>query len=413
MEIMTKKQNVIKKGKEDLSLTREESDELQMILDRLGVQDPEGQSFDSYLHSLLNSLSGRPLMTATLIDRLSRNPGLTGFRTFQTLKKAVESSPYKRSLKQAAYRFSQKGFRETEEVLAPEKVVLIQSESRKPTSHLFLVHGTLWIVSALVPEAAQGGYILITAFLEDNFNTLNVRIAESGTQKLYKEYLQALSTHSIARRGFEIPLRHAARLFFEMLDFWTGNNPYPEVERAREILRRWHEPDSKPYVYELMPEIEHPGRDLADLDVEDLLTEMDYSWLFFGKEELSPYYERMKTLDSPILVVPKEIQAERSRDLLRDAAQSLCIGAKRHLYRRFFEEQAMGLKLAGAEDKARRAWIVAGALAGESPVGENPVVSQMVMRSIEFHWPDAFKTVKQTEAEPERERRTESGIILP
>ncbi len=108
MEIMSRKQNVIKKGKEDLSLTREESDELQMILDRLAVQNPEGQSFDGYLHSLLNSLSGRPLMAAALIDRLSRNPGLTGFRTFQTLKKAVETSPYKRSLKQAAYRFSRR-----------------------------------------------------------------------------------------------------------------------------------------------------------------------------------------------------------------------------------------------------------------------------------------------------------------
>ncbi len=81
---MSRKQIVIKKGKEDLSTSREESDELQMILDRLAVQDPEGQSFDGYLHSLLNSLSERPLMAAALIDRLSRNPALTGFRTFHS-----------------------------------------------------------------------------------------------------------------------------------------------------------------------------------------------------------------------------------------------------------------------------------------------------------------------------------------
>ncbi len=194
-----------------------------------------------------------------------------------------------------------------------------------------MVQGAMWIVSALIPEAAQGGYILTTAFLEDNFNTFNVRIAESGTQKLYKEYLQVLATHSFARRGFEIPLSHAARLFFDMLDFWTGNNPYAEIERARELFKRWREPAGKPYVYELMPEIEHPEQSLADFDVDELVRDMDPTWLFFGKEDLSPYYERMKTLDSPILVVPKEIQAERSRDVLHDAAETLCVGEKRRL----------------------------------------------------------------------------------
>jgi hypothetical protein len=410
---MSKKQNAVKKGKDDLSLTREESDELQMIFDRLAVQDPEGQSFEGYLHSLLNSLSGRPLMAAALIDRLSRDPGLTGFRTFQAIKKAVETSPYKRSLKQAAYRFSQKGFTAAVQTSAPEKVVLIQSEARKALAHLFIVQGAMWIVSALVPEAAHGGYILVTAFLEDNLDTFNVRIAESGTQKLYKEYLQALSGHSTARKGFEIPIRHAARLFFDMLDFWTGNNLYTEIERARDLFKRWHEPDGKPYVYELMPEIERPEPSSVDFDVDELLQDMDLTWLFFGKDELSPYYERMKTLDSPILVVPKEIQAERSRDVLHDAAQSLCVRAKRHLFRRFFEEQAMGFKLSNAEDKALWAWTVARDLAGESPVGKNPVVSRIVMRSIEFHWPDHIKAVKDAEAPPERERRTESGIILP
>ena len=222
-----------------------------------------------------------------------------------------------------------------------------------------------------------------------------------------------LSTHSFARRGFEIPLGHAARLFFDMLDFWTGNNPYAEIERAREIFKRWHDPDSKPYVYELMPEIENPEQSLADSDTEELLRDMDLTWLFFGKDDLSPYYERMKTLDSPVLVVPKEIQAERSRDVLQDAAETLCVGEKRRLYRRFFEEQAMGFKLSHAEEKARLAWMVARDLTDESHVGKNPVVSQLVMRSIEFHWPDDFRAARDAEPQPERERRTESGIILP
>jgi hypothetical protein len=148
---MSRKQNTVKKGKDHFSLTRGESQELQMILDRLAVQDPEGESFEGYLHSLRNSLSGRPLLGAVLIDSLSRNPSQTGFRTFQALHEAIDASPYKRNLRQAAYRFSQKGFNAAEKISAPEKVVLIQSEHRQATAHLFMVQGTMWIVSAFIP----------------------------------------------------------------------------------------------------------------------------------------------------------------------------------------------------------------------------------------------------------------------
>ncbi|MGA2404476.1 MAG: hypothetical protein ABSG91_22695 [Syntrophobacteraceae bacterium] len=410
---MSRKQSAIKKGKDDLPLTREESDELQMTLDRLAVQDPEGESFEGYLHSLRSSLSGRPLLAAALIDRLSRNPAPTGFRTFQILEKTVESSPYKRNVKQAAYRFSQKGFPAAGQTSAPEKVILIQGEHRKATAHLFTVRGTLWIVSALVPEASTGGYTLITAFLEDDFATFNVRVAEGSTQKLYREYLQALSTHAFFSKGLEIPLWHAARLYFDLLDFWTGKGTNTEQERASDLFRRYHEPDRRPYIYELMPEIERPEKYFPELEIAELWEDMDISWLRFGKEELSPYHEKLKALESPLLVVPREVQAERSLDVLHDAAESLCVGTRRYLFRRFFEEQAMAFKLSGAEDKARRAWIAACNLAGRSPVGKNPAVSQLVTYSISFYWPDDLKAAGQIEETHERERRTPSGIILP
>jgi hypothetical protein len=402
-----------KKAKDHLSLTREESDQLQMILDRLAVQHPEGESFDGYLHSLRSSLSGRPLLAAALIERLSRNPSQTGFRAFQALDKIIETSPYKRSLKQAAYRFSQKGFNAAVTTSAPEKVVLIHDEHRKPVAHLVLVPGTLWIVSALIPEASMGGYFFVTAFLEDDFDTFNVRVTEASGQKLYKEYLQVLSAHAGGGGGLEIPLRHAARLFFDMLDFWTGKASYSHLERARDLLKRYHEPDQRPYVYELMTEIENPERHFDELEIEELVKDMDLWWLRFGKEDLFPWYEKLKALNNPLLVVPPEVQVERGRELLYDAAESLCVGSKRYLFRRFFEEQAMVFKLSGAEDKARKAWIAAGNLAGQSPVGKNPVVLETIMYSIKSYWPEDFKAARQTEQTPERERRTESGIILP
>ena len=409
---MSRKQSAFKKEKEDISLTREESDELQMILDRLAVQDPEGESLEGYLSSLHNSLAAKPLLVAAIIDRLSRNPGETGFRTFQSLEKIVAASPYKRSLKQAAYRFSQKGFAPPQQSPAPEKVILIKDQQRKPISHLCIVPGTIWIVSALIPEASAGGYILITAFLEDDFATFNVRVKESSTQKLYREYLHVLSSHAVDGKGLEIPLWHAAGLFFDMLDFWTGSGTYDQLERARNLFTRYHDLNRKPYVYELMPAIENPEKHFGELEIEGLLKDMDLSWLIFDKNELSPYHEKLKELDRPLLVVPREVQEERSLEVLHDAAKNLCVGAKRHLFRRFFEEQAMALKLLGAEDRARWAWIAASNLAGQSAVEKNPVVFQLVTDSIKFHWPGDFRDERETEERP-RERRTESGIILP
>jgi len=405
---MSRKQSLTKKGKDDLPVTREESDELQMILDRLAVQDPEGESFEGYLNSLCNSLSGRTLMAAALIDRLSRNPTPAGFRTFQCLEKVVEASPYKRSLRQAAYRFSQKGFAAAQRS-APEKVVLIRDEHRSAAAHLFMVQGTMWIVSAFIPETL-GIYALITAFLENDFDTFNVRVAETRTQKLYRDYLQELSPHAAGGKPVEIPLWHAARLFFEMLDFWTRKESYAQLERGRDLFQRYHEPDRKPYVYELMPAVERPERHFSELEIEKLLEGVDLAWLRFDKEALSPCHEKLKALDRPLLVIPPEVQAERRLEVLGDAAESLCQGKMRHLFRRFFEEQAMVLKLSSAEDKARRAWIVAQNLASGSPVAKNPAVTGLVMYSMDFYWPEDFKETEETR---ERERRTESGIILP
>ncbi len=404
---MSRKQTATKKANDLPALTLEETGELEMIFDRLAVQDPEGESFEGYLKSLCKALSERPGLAATIIDRLSRTPSPTGFRTFQALEEIVNASSYKRNARQAAYRFSQKGFTAAEKKSSPEKVVLIRDVHRTAVAHLFQVQGTMWIVSALIPDTA--GYALATAFLEDDFSTFNVRVAESATHKLYKDYLQQLSNLG-SRKGVEVPLPHAARLFFEMLEFWTGKGSYAQLERGRNLFEKYHEPDTLPYVCDLMEEIEHPEQNFSEVQIEPLLEDMDLSWLRFGKEELAPWHEKLRNLGSPLLVVPREVQAERGREVIEKTGDILCSGTRRRLFRRFFEEQAMALKLLEKEDKARWAWIVARDLAGESPAGKNPVVSRILMDSMNSYWQEDFEQA----AEPaEHERRTESGIILP
>ncbi len=411
---MSQKKNIGKKGKTEISLSREETDELQMTVDRLLVQNPEGESFERYLQSLGNALAGRPHMAAALVEKLSRNPGKTGFLTFCALEGRIQDPPLRRHLKQAAYRFSQRGFScAGEEEAPPEKVVLIQGEARNPVAHLFLVPGTMWLVSALVPEAGPGSdYHLVSAFLENGFDSFNVKVGE-GSQKWYRDYLKTISQHLPGSRALEIPMWHAARLFFEMLDFRTGKDYSAPVDRGREIFRRYHEPDRKPYVYDLMPAIDEPERLLPEVELATLLEGMDLAWLYFAKEELATIHEKLKELDSPVLVVSREIQMERTKVLVRGAADSLCAGKKRFLFRRFFEERAMAFKLLSDEQKANWAWIIALHFAGESPAGENPVAYEMVLESIRHYWPEDMKVEEPSESGAHHERRTESGIILP
>jgi hypothetical protein len=408
---MGKRQHPDKKAKAEPVLDPEETDELQMIVDRLAVQDPEGESFERYLHSLRNALATRPLLAVSLVDRLSRNPSKTGFLTFHALAKEIEASPYKRHLKQAAYRFSQKGFETPAEQAQPDKVVLIQGETRKPATHFFHVQGALWLIAALIPERGQSGYSLITAFLEDEFASFTVKVAES-TPKLYKDYLQKVSEHAGGGKALEIPAWHAAGLFFEMIDLWTGKGSYADLERARDIFTHYRQEAKQPYVYELMPEIEHPETHFSEFNIEALIADMELGWLRFSKEDLAPFHEKIKALDSPLLVVPREIQLERSMEAIRQTADSLCTGKTRLLYRRFFEERAMAYELLGLRDKAKWSWIVARHLAGDSPAGPNPAVFQLVLYSLAYYWPDDFKQQRE-EAAPVKERRTESGIILP
>ena len=89
---MSKKRNPKKGHTPEISLTQEESNELQMILDRLEVQDPEGESFTICLQSLKESLKGRENLVAALIERLGKNPSPVGLKTVAALQDLVESS---------------------------------------------------------------------------------------------------------------------------------------------------------------------------------------------------------------------------------------------------------------------------------------------------------------------------------
>lgn len=405
---MANRKKDTRKKETGVGLSAEESDELQMILDRLSVQSPEGETLDNYLESLRSLLGGREKMAAALIDRVGRPPTEVGFRAFLAFRNLVESGPYRKVVKQAAYRFSQKGLMVERDEDQPGQVVLIRREVRRPLAHVTFVPDGFWLVSALIPADDQSMPMAVTAIAEGSFDHLSVKVSETSN-RLYREYLQKIDSHAGKKPG-EVPIRHAARLLFEMLDFHGREVADSDVEAAKRLLRPFHDPEKPPYVYEMMPPVEQPEVRVREVNGARLLERTDIGWLVFTRDELAFYRQKIQELENPLLMVPPEIQKERIEEAFRKAADELCVGRKRELFRRFFEEQAMFARLEAGVEEAMDAWIIARHLATGANASENPVVVDVVIASMQRCWPDDFK---QQEQEPGGERMTESGLILP
>ena len=387
---MSKKVDPKKNKKTESNLSVEEYHELEMILDRLSVQDPEGTSLDNYLKSLEKILDGREDLVAALLERLGTKPSKVGFQTFLALKDIVRDKKLAKMLRQVGYRFSQRGFSAEEQARPTDSVVLVQKEGRKPVAHVLPVRGTFWLFAALIPEAGYPTPTLVT-LMEHDFHRVYIKVTTEGSQKNYREYLQKAGGYHTERKPFEVPVSHAARLFFELLDFCRKKEASPEQDQATKLFTPFHDPEKPPYVYDLMPAVENPGDHLEEMDEVELLKTIDWSWLVYPKEEISPYRQKMQDLENPVLVIPNEVQEERTTELMMRAADELCTGKTRWLYQRFFEEQALWLKMSSRDDLARSAWLVAQHLRSPGRVADNPAVTQMVSLSMHQHWHKDFE----------------------
>ena len=406
---MSKKLDPRKNKKADVALSPDAVGELEMIVDRLSVQDPEGTSLENYLKSLVKTLEAQETLAAGLLEQLSRKPSKVGFQTFLAIRDVIRDKKLVKIVKQVGYRFSQRGFTPEPEALLAENVVLVQKEGRKPVAHVLPVNGTFWLFAALIPEAGYPTPTLVTALMERDFEEVYVKIAE-GSQKAYRDYLQKMGDRHTDRRPCEVPVYHAARLFFELLDFCKSKEASADRDQARKLLNPYHDPAKQPFAYELMPHLDNPKAHLEEMNATDLLNTVDWSWLTFPKDELASYWQKVQDLENPVLVIPKEVQEERTADLMKAAANDLCVGRTRFLYQRFCEEQALWLKLCSKDDLAQSAWIAAQHLRSTAPASDNPIVLQMVMLSLHYYWPKEFED-KERQAEPFQ--RTESGLIIP
>jgi hypothetical protein len=413
---MTKK-SVPKKKKElkkaEIELSSDESRELGMIMDRLAVQSPEGESLDNYLRSLRNTLKGREALTVALIEALGRNPSEVRFRAFVILRDILEGGKGARVLKQTAYRFAQRGY-----ALPSEKpnrdVSLVASETRQSIAYMVMEAEPCFLVSALVHSGGSSEPMALVAFFKEGFDQLRFEVAPSSN-KSFKEFVSRTS-RSLPSPMCEIPIWHAAGLILEMMEWSRGSRP-ASSGTVKRILEPFHEPGRKSYAHEVMKEIADPDGSLRDMDVAAVFDLLPVRWLLFSEQELKPWREAIVTAGSSVLVVSEALKYERTEGLVRKAAEALCVAAKRSFTQRFLEEGALWLHLTHRGQAASSAWAAAHHLARGGTPGENPVVVQLIAESLRRYWPDDFSTGSGTTEDPQAAAglydTTESGLIIP
>ncbi len=405
---MKKKRDAKKAKQSSPALSREDRLELQMILDRLSVQNPEGESFRNYLESLAGILKNREEFTLAFLEHLSKKPTVAGFKVFQKLRDLVEESDNKRAVRQAAYRFEQKGFALAEGSGPQEKVVLVSREDRKATAHLVPMWGTFGFVAAIVPAEGYPVPMALTVYAHVALETIKASVIQSS-HSVYRDYLRMIVREAPETKINEVPITHAARLVFELPDLLGKHDVLPDLERAKQLLKPYHDPQKPPYIHDLLEKIENPAGAVREVRIQELMDHLDFSWLLFSREDLAPYHDELQSMRNTVLVLPAEMIEDRSQALLRRAADSLCTGNKKRFFIRFFEEQALVFYLSGMMDAAKDTWITAQHLASNLLPGENPVVIQMILSSIHEHWPEADEMKME---EPEPYKTTDSGLLV-
>lgn len=384
-----------------------------MIMDRLAVQSPEGESLDNCLRSLRSTLKGRESLTIALIEALGRSPTEVSFRAFTILHELLAGGKGGRVIKQTAYRFAQRGFALPPESQARE-VALVVGETRRSIAYMAMAEDSCFFVCALVHSPDEPEPLTLLAYFEDDFDRLRFDLTPTSS-KGFKELVQKTSQSS-GLPLCEIPIRHAARLIFDMIGWTRGERPgmCGSVER---LLKPFHDPERAPLAYEVMGGVSGVEARSSDIDVRALSDALPLRWLLLPAVELKPWRELILAAGRSVLVISEEMRFERVEELIRKAAGELCVGARRTLIQRFLEEGALFLHLAGRRVEASSAWAAAQQLARGGDAGDNPFIFQLVAASLRKHWPEDFAAESEPEEAPDDPsglyRTTESGLIIP
>jgi hypothetical protein len=401
-----------RKRHDRITLTEEDRTQLQILLDRVMAQDPEGESFIRFVESLKPLIQRSVPFTLAFVEALGSTSSPVAVKVLQILQKIPAEKPVRRALKTALYRLERQGLVKKEEETQPEPRVLIPRPADRqaeawaswPESQ-----GERGMVLKL-PDAGRG-YVMAIAVVNSE-GVFHEFEAIQTTRKGVRALLDKM-TGGLPGRLIEIPVEHFRFLIEEVAEIYQRqNHALPSgYEPIHKYLASRVEVVSRPHVYNLLDEKEIV-EDPILLRTSDSLLEVQPFVTWRLPEGLThSFVEKMKELSESRLVISQSAQMERTAQIHRQAAAEIFTPELRQHYRRLLEETALLLHLADRPQEAKRALAVAIDL--ENEIGlltEDNFILGLVKRSIAN---EVGPQVEGAEEQAKRERITESGLIIP
>jgi hypothetical protein len=393
-------------------LTPEEETQLQMHVDRLLALDPEANSFTQFVESLKPLVQQSVAFTVALAEALGSTANPVAVKVVEALQGMETKKPARRALKKALYRLARQGLvREQEEAEGEPLVLVPRPEDRQAEAWASWPEsqGERGIILKL-PDAGRG-YLMVIGVLNSE-GVFHEFEAVQTTRKGVRALLEQM-TGGVSGRILEIPLDHFRFLYEEVGD--TYKHQSMELPAGYDVMLRQLDSRAKkpvsPHIYKLIEEKEIAGDTLLLRSSDSLLEVEPFASWRLSEELVSPFATKIKELSESRLVISQSSQLERVEQIYREAATELFSAEIRQRYRRLLEEAALLLCLENREQEAKRALAVA--LDLDKEVGtftENNFVLGLVKRSISAQVGTALEDI---EGQPQRERTTESGLIIP
>ena len=401
-----------KKKPEHPTLSEGDQAQLEMLLDRVAAQDPEGESFAQFLESLKPLLQRSLTFGLAFVRALGSSASPTSVKTLQALEGIAAQKPLRRAVKTALYRLGRQGLIQKEkETTSEAKVLVPRPEDRQAEAWASWPEsqGERGIILKL-PDAGRG-YLMVIGVLnsEGLFHEFEaIQTTRKGVRALIEQM-----TGGVSGRIIEIPLDHFRFLYEEVADTYQRQNM--ELPSGYDVMLKqldsWVKKPLGPHIYKLLAEKEI-GENILLLRSSDGLLEVEpfLSWRL-AEELVSPFAGQIKEISESRLVVSQSSQLERVEQINREAATELFTAEIRERYRRLLEEAALLLYLESREQEAKRAFAVALDLKKEIGLfTENNFILELVKRSISAEVGSALEDMA---GETPREKTTESGLIIP
>jgi hypothetical protein len=397
---MAKKKQAKKARKrhDRITLTEEDRTQLQMLVDRVMSQDPEGESFSPFVESLKPLIQRSVPFTFAFVEALGSTPSPVAVKVLQILQKIPAEKPVRRALKTALYRLERQGLVKKEEETESEPRVLIPRPADRQAE--------AW---ASWPDGR--GYVMAIAVVNSE-GVFHEFEAIQTTRKGVRTLLDKM-TGGVEGRLVEIPVEHFRLLLEEVAEIYQRqDHALPSgYEPIQKYLASQVEVVSRPHVYNLLDEKEIVEDPILLRTSDSLLEVQPFVTWRLPEGLIQSFAEKIKELSESRLVISQSAQMERTAQINREAAAEIFTPELRQHYRRLLEETALLLHLTDRPQEAKRALAVAIDL--ENEIGlltEDNFILGLVTRSIAS---EVGPQAEGAEEQAKRERTTESGLIIP